>query len=40
MEINWTQILGLIVFPFVVVMVTVAILYNKLGRNIPKHKKR
>ena len=40
MEINWFQILGLIVFPFVVVMIGVAILYNKIARNIPRDKKR
>ena len=40
MEMSWIEILGLIVFPFAVVMIGVAILYNKLGRNIPRHKKR
>ena len=37
---NWIEILGLIVFPFTVVMIGTAILYNKFARNIPKHKKR
>ena len=40
MEINWIEILGLIVFPFTVAMIATAILYNKFARNIPRDKKR
>ena len=40
MEMSWVKILGLIVFPFTVVMIGAAILYKKLGHNTSKHKKR
>ncbi len=37
MEMNWIQILGLIVFPFTVAFIAAAILWNKFT---PRDKKR
>ena len=34
------EILGLIVFPFSVAMIAVAILWNKFARNVPRDKKK